>query len=697
MAVTLGLVCRLATAQTTGGIEGHVAELGGGPISGAILEATSTPRCKVSVRPCQGPMADSVSREFPPGAYRIQAKLEGFETGTADASVPLDGTVVVSLDVEVGDKEGGRRLGGGASDRRYIDDDRHELPERTDRAASHGTKLRRHHPSESRRNDRPGRDAGALSCPSIYGATSVENQWIVDGVDTTNVIKGFQGKAINTEFVEEVQVKTGGYQAEYGRALGGVINVVTKSGGNALRGDAFVYHDRSAWQAQQVVPAGLVLTGMRVADYTKTDFGFDLGGPIVQDRLWFFLAASRVDQPGHVARYDDTPLVSASQRFPLDATDSLYSGKLTWKAGTGTTVIFTAFSDPTTNSGAGGADPRQGSFAVREITNPDPGTWESTRHIGGTGRQPPPGAALRGTAFSTLQAARHRDRYELLPAGAGDAVRFEDWTCMGGTPDEPCERPPGPNFVTGGLGAVQGATNRNGSTRDQIRGDVTLFLGPHELKLGGDVQRETTTSVTAFSGGQLVQQFNETGRAYYAHSFFAKSRTDLTPADSVSEPRTINAGAFLQDSWRPLPGLTVNAGLRWDRQDISDYRRQTVILTEVWQPRVGVVWDPRGDGKTKVYAFAGRFSYGLPTDLSVGAFGDFKFTRTFNFDPVGLTHDPSVPDHARPILPSGGFAEPVDAGIAGGYQDELTVGLERSWPLDSPSVSRRRTGAWGGP
>ena len=78
---------------------------------------------------------------------------------------------------------------------------------------------------------------------TIYGATSVENSYLVDGVNTTNVIKGFQGKALSQEFIEEVQVKSSGYEAEYGRSTGGVINVVTKSGGNDFHGDAFGYFD----------------------------------------------------------------------------------------------------------------------------------------------------------------------------------------------------------------------------------------------------------------------------------------------------------------------------------------------------------------------------------------------------------------------------------------------------------------------
>src|SRR5262249_46147021 len=104
---------------------------------------------------------------------------------------------------------------------------------------------------------------------TIYGATSAENQWLIDGVNTTNVYKGTQGKALSTEFFQEVEVKTGGYQAEFGRATGGIINAITKSGGNTLHGDGFVYYDSDAMQA--ALKTSLVDTVNVVA--TRTDDG----------------------------------------------------------------------------------------------------------------------------------------------------------------------------------------------------------------------------------------------------------------------------------------------------------------------------------------------------------------------------------------------------------------------------------------
>src|SRR6185503_4723551 len=97
----------------------------------------------------------------------------------------------------------------------------------------------------------------------------------------------------------------------------------------------------------------------------------DLGGFLLKDRLWFFAAYDRVELPGEVSRYASTPLVPNTLRFPLNGTDSLYSGKVTGNIATGSTLVATIFADPTTVSGAGGADPRQGQLNGPPITNPD--------------------------------------------------------------------------------------------------------------------------------------------------------------------------------------------------------------------------------------------------------------------------------------------------------------------------------------
>jgi len=676
------LTAPVVTAQTTGEIQGTITDAGGSPLPGVTVEAASP-----SLQGVRSVITRGDGRYrfpgVPPGVYRVKGTLSGFGPAEKTVTVSLDATATLDMTLELAAREEVVVSGniplvdvtsttGGTN---YTS----QLISRLPVARNYADIVRANPGVVEDQGDTQGRSLAL----SIYGATSAEQLWIIDGINTTNVIRGFQGKAINNEFVQEVEVKTGGYQAEYGRALGGVINVITKSGGNQFHGEAFVYYDSLPWKArpritdQDEVDVSLAGTGnMRISDYTRTDFGADLGGFLLKDRLWFFAAYDRVELPGKVSRITSSPLVPNTLQFPLDATDNLYSGKLTWNVATGSTLVATAFADPTTNSGAGGADPRQGQFVLRSITNPDPATWEFNRFIGGTDY------ALRGnqlfgsTGLLTLQGARHQDRYELIPTDAGDQVRLADFTCQGGTPTKPCQG--FLNFVTGGLGSLPGPLYRNASLRDQYRTDLALYLGGHEIKLGGDYQYAKTYSIGHITGLQSVTRNNERGQLYYTHFFHAKSLTDLTPVDYVGQSRTGELGAYVQDSWRAAAGLTISAGLRWDEEDIRNFQDVSVIkTTAAWQPRLGVIWDPMKDGTTKLYAFAGRFYYSLPTDIAIRSYGNQAFAITANFDPVSVQQDPTVLGHGKPSVFGSANGAPVDKGLKGIYQDEYTIGLER--------------------
>ena len=124
---------------------------------------------------------------------------------------------------------------------------------------------------------------------TVYGSSGAENAFIIDGVNTTNMEYGFQGKELNFEFIDAFEVKTGGYEAEYGRATGGIINVITKSGSNELHGDVFGYDNSDSFQANSKT-----VVGSSPGGFTKKDYGADLGGFILRDRLWFFGAYDQV-------------------------------------------------------------------------------------------------------------------------------------------------------------------------------------------------------------------------------------------------------------------------------------------------------------------------------------------------------------------------------------------------------------------
>ena len=672
------IVPALVFAQTTGRIEGTVTDQNGGPLPGVTVEATSPSLQGTRTTVTSGDGRYRLAG-LSPGVYKVTATLSGLGAVERNTAVALDSTATLNLKVELSAKEAVIVSGetpmvdttsttGGTS---YTSKVIEKLP-----LGRNYAEIIRSNPGV---NTDQGDTQGRALALTVYGATSVENQFIIDGVNTTNVIRGFQGKAINSEFIQEVEIKTGGYQAEYGRALGGVINVITKSGGNEFHGDGFFYFDNYSMQANRVVNENDIFDGMRVSDYHRTDFGADLGGRIVQDKLWFFAAYDRIDKPTSISRYNDSDLVSKNDKFPADSVDNLYSGKLTWNIATGSTLVASAFADPSTVDGAPVADPTHTIYSSRfAIVSPDPATWQSKLDVGGTDYALRLNQLFGSTGLLTLQGSRHYDRYQLAPSGAGDAPRFEDWTCAGGAANNPCNIPTSPNSATGGFGEVNGYRQNNYSTRWQGRGDFTAYLGKHEIKGGGDYMDGKTTAITFTSGLQVVQKYNNFGQTYYAHNFFAASTTDLTPVSNTVSPHTISTGAFLQDSWKIIPGLTLNAGLRWDKENLENFSGQTVIdLTNEWQPRIGLVWDPKNDGTMKVYAFGGRFYYAMPTDLNVRSYGAQVQAITYNFDSgSNVTHDPTVIGHATPFIQGGVLNEPHDAGLKGIYQDEFSIVFE---------------------
>ena len=152
---------------------------------------------------------------------------------------------------------------------------------------------------------------------SFSGSSSLENQYYVDGVNTTGLTFGTVGSPIINDFIEEVEVITGGYNAEFGRATGGVVNVVTKSGSNEFKGSVFAYFQPG------VLTAAAERTPSNASSIDATgnlaynaDFGFELGGPIIKDKLWFYVgfapAFSKADVTRLTKRQTDCRKLEAS-------------------------------------------------------------------------------------------------------------------------------------------------------------------------------------------------------------------------------------------------------------------------------------------------------------------------------------------------------------------------------------------------
>ncbi|MBI4701785.1 MAG: TonB-dependent receptor plug domain-containing protein [Deltaproteobacteria bacterium] len=121
---------------------------------------------------------------------------------------------------------------------------------------------------------------------SLNGTTSPENNYVIDGVSVNDPAFGVLGTPLSIEFVEEVNVISGGYMPEYGRATGGVLDVVTKQGSNDFRGSVFTYLTPGALEGpREKVRTNGQTIGYETSLISINDFGFDLGGPILKDKL----------------------------------------------------------------------------------------------------------------------------------------------------------------------------------------------------------------------------------------------------------------------------------------------------------------------------------------------------------------------------------------------------------------------------
>src|SRR5216117_485875 len=197
---------------------------------------------------------------------------------------------------------------------------------------------------------------------NIGGATGLENAYFIDGVNVTD--DHFQG-VVSTlvlpyNFVRSVEVKEGGYDARYGRAMGGLVNAVTYSGGNTFEGDVFAFFTDRALTGEQRTG----FNDVRSDQFTSYDVGARVGGPIMRDRLWFSAAYN-------------AQVESAERAVPGwgDFADRLrrhvFAGKLTWQAAASTGVELLLLGDRSTHHEVSRATFSQFS-GLDSVANPDP-------------------------------------------------------------------------------------------------------------------------------------------------------------------------------------------------------------------------------------------------------------------------------------------------------------------------------------
>ena len=173
-------------------------------------------------------------------------------------------------------------------------------------------------------------------------------------------------------------MKTGGLNAEYGRLTGGAVNVLTKSGGNTFHGDVFGFAEGGGLQAENVTGAKLPQSSTTALNTAhRADYGGDLGGFLVKDKVWFFGAFDRVDQRDEatilrVLAAPGSPAVGST--VPADIAKNLFAAKGTFRLSQNHTLTATVFGDPSTRTGAIFTTANGQQFVI----NGPASTWQGT-------------------------------------------------------------------------------------------------------------------------------------------------------------------------------------------------------------------------------------------------------------------------------------------------------------------------------
>jgi outer membrane receptor protein involved in Fe transport len=675
---SLVLLLLLATSavvlgqETTGTISGRVLDAQDLPVPGATVAVTGPQGSRSATTDAGGRYSVPF---LTPGTYSLRVELQGFRPfARENISVSIGQTLTITARMEVGGLAETVSVVGAAP---MID------VTSTTTGSILTSDLFEKMPSGRRMSDTlymaPGvqssGSAGSAN-PSISGSSGLDNQYVVDGANVTNqgygalgsysTVFGSLGNATPFDFIQEVQVKTGGYEAEFGSATGGVVNVVTKSGSNQLRGSAFAY-DRPTKTEGEFTQVNSPNGTLNTTGTHTGDFGAEGGLPIVKDHIFFFGAID----PSWETRSFIAPNDLAN--FPLRSLGSVdrnrrsvsYSAKGTVVASAAHRFDVSFFGDP--SKGKMGA--QRGSALLKANTD----SYSSLTYGGHN-------QAVRYTGIWSnsflAEAYFARSVNDIAEVPLANTWNVRDNTVT-------------PNLLSGGIGGYEAG---NHSLNKQYSAKFTNTLGGHEVKYGieyddvlfSQVNQRTGPTFTVYPSGvpgtEGIQTATGATIQIISDPTYGKiwrvTRANLNSARVTTQKYF---DFFVQDTWRLGDRLTINPGLRYEQETLNGVLVQDFKLKNNWGPRLGATYNLRGEGKTKVFGNYGIFYARIPNDLAaralsadagIGAdFFDAKLTQQI---PNGVLAGSKTVHYSI----AGAGADVIDPTTKLSYTREIVLGFE---------------------
>jgi hypothetical protein len=743
--------------ETTGNIQGTVKDPTGAVVAGATVTATNAQR---SFNATTNEGGEYNFNNLQPGMYTVTATAAGFgNIARENVPVELGRTLQVNFDLVVAGKT--ETVNVMANDEAIVDvtstktatnitQEKIELLPKTLRFSSVLEV------APGARNEVKG---GGLQ---IDGASGSENAYVVDGLEVTRVREGTLGltKNIPFDFVREVQVKSAGYEAEFGGATGGVINVVTRSGSNEFHGEVRLEvgldelnasdrpgrrFDRLRAAAPITPTAAQLAAGVQprsfVRDYfgnndRKSDFrqlapAFNLGGPILKNKLWFYSSyapqfertvrnirlISQVN-PGVTVGGVINPTGSITQ---LDIRPVTYTSKYDYMM---LRLDFSPWDRLNINAtGINSPVKSGGPTALLPFETTSAATFGNTRYPfqGGYTPSNQVSANVTYTATSNLVISGRLGRTYLNDKGTnydvpvGPVYIIQNACTVAGCPvGSTSTGNPGP--ITTNSQTLFDITTRKSFYLDSTW-TKRIFGQQHSIK-GGYQRNQLANDVrTGLAGGQ-IQLFYGQPAPVAGNPIGTFGYYNVITQGTIGKAQSNNQALYIQDAWQVHPRVTLNLGLRTEKEfvptfpldanghpglDISTLAVDPAApISFGWgdklAPRIGAAWDVRGDGRLKLYGSYSVFYDTMKYELPRGSFGgdvqiqtyhaldtlDFRsITETNTPGRILFQRDERVPSLFRQTNAAGKSVSPVDPNLLPVREHEYTVGVDYAFGGES--------------
>ena len=635
LAALLMLMPLTVFGATTGNLAGIVTDSSGAALPGVTVTATGA-TLQGSRSAVTGAAGDYQLPNLPPGQYRVEYSLAGMNSVVREnVRVALDTTTPLNVQMAMGAVTEAITV---TAEAVVVDPTlttvQQNFGQQHLKYATIGTAGRTY---QTVLLQAPGVAGG--SNPNVLGANLGQNNYMLDGVNTTDPVTHTFGSNLPFDAVQEISIQTLGKDAEYGRAIGGVVNVVTKTGGNEFSGtfDARITNEDLAESGDHF--------DADTQNYQEFKPAATLGGPISRDKIWFFVSAERPDNARTPPQRPGANWIAGDRTFK--GWNSL--GKITATPAANHTLAF-RFTDNRADVG----NASDSSFVRPEADRLQ--VQESTIYNLGYD------AIINPQWLATVQVGIRRGFLESKPMN-GDINTV------------------GVQNLTTGIN-WNAFTNWQGGdrNRDELIASTTYFwngMGSHTFKVGLNYDQSEFISFNNVTGRGINQaQFCRPEFGQPAGATCGALQLNLGgDANNIGNPAQLNVSTvlptettgsdlqayYIQDEWHPISPVTLRLGLRYETIQFETPNTDAPELDKL-QPRIGAAWDIFNNSNTVLHGFWGE------------VMDDNGLTLSSFLSTLGTVTSFFVPDGA------GGWAFAGAAGGASGndFDPELsaTYGVE---------------------